>query len=53
MVTHMAQVDGQLAKLAANYLGLRAPDGQDSTKAEKAKGSSQQEGPRIRLRAGK
>ena len=45
MVTHLSKVDGQLAKLVANYLGLKAPDGQDSTKAGKAKGLSQEEGP--------
>ena len=53
MVTHLSKVDGQLAKLVANYLGLKAPDGQDSTKAGKAKGLSQEEGPKNSIKSRK
>lgn len=44
MLTHLAKVDGQLAKLIGHHLGLKAPDGEDSTKAGKTKGLSQEEG---------
>lgn len=53
MVTHLSKVDGQLAKLVAKYLGLVAPDGQDSTKAGKAKGLSQEEGPKNSIKSRK
>lgn len=53
MVEHLAKVDGQMAKLVGNYLGLKAPQGQDSTKAGKAKGLSQEEGPKNSIKTRK
>lgn len=53
MITHLAKVDGQLAKLVGNYLGIKAPEGQDSTKAGKAKGLSQEEGPKDSIKTRK
>ncbi|MCC2643894.1 MAG: catalase [Nitrospira sp.] len=53
MIEHIAKVDGQLAKLVGNYLGLKAPQGQDSTKAGKAKGLSQEEGPKNSIKTRK
>lgn len=53
MIEHLAKVDGQLAMLVGNYLGMKAPQGQDSTKAGKTKGLSQEEGPKTTIKSRK
>ncbi|MCC2641762.1 MAG: katE [Nitrospira sp.] len=53
MIEHLAKVDGQLAMLVGNYLGVKAPQGQDSSKAGKAKGLSQEEGPKDSIKSRK
>ena len=53
MVTHLSKSMGSWPQLVANYLGLKAPDGQDSTKAGKAKGLSQEEGPKGSIKSRK
>jgi catalase len=53
MLEHLANIDGQLAMLVGDYLGLKAPKGQDSTKVGKAKGLSQEEGPKDTIKSRK
>ena len=53
MLEHLANVDGELAMLVAKHLGTMAPKGQDSTKIGKAKGLSQEEGPRDTIKTRK
>jgi catalase len=53
MIGHLSKVDGQLATLVGTYLGIKAPSGQDSTKIGKAKGLSQEEGPKGSIRSRK
>ncbi len=53
MIEHLSKVDGHLAMLVGNYLGMKAPQGQDSTKVGKAKGLSQEEGPKGSIKSRK
>ena len=51
MIDHLSKVDQQLATLVGTYLGIKAPAGQDSTKVGKAKGLSQEEGPKGSIKS--
>ncbi len=45
MLEHLANVDGDMTKQVATYIGLKAPKGQVNMKVVKTKGLSQEESP--------
>ena len=53
MLDHLAKVDEALAVTVAGKLGLPAPKGQPATRAGKAKGLSQEEGPKDSIKSRK
>jgi catalase len=53
MLEHVAKVDESLAVTIAGKLGLPAPKGQPATRAGKAKGLSQEEGPKDSIKSRK
>ena len=53
MLEHLSKVDGVLASTVAMKLGLEAPKGQPASRAGKAKGLSQLEGPRDSIKGRK
>lgn len=53
MLDHVAKVDGVLAATVALKLGLEAPKGQPASRAGKAKGLSQLEGPKGSIKGRK
>jgi catalase len=50
MLEHLANVDSELSSVVGAYLGLKAPKGQPNTKIGKAKGLSQEEGPKDTIK---
>ena len=53
VLEHVAKVDAALAATVAGKLGLPAPNGQPATRAGKAKGLSQEEGPKDSMKTRK
>ena len=53
MLEHVAKVDGALAATVALKLGLEAPKGPPASRAGKAKGLSQEEGPKESIKGRK
>lgn len=53
MLEHLAKVDESLAGKVATKLGMQAPKGQPATRAGKAKGLSQEEGPNDSIKSRK
>jgi catalase len=53
MLEHLAKIDGPMAAVVGDYLGFKVSPGQEHAKVMKAKGLSQEEGPKDTIKSRK